>query len=272
MKPISFRNGRGLTLRGFIHVPKVHSKIKPHKKILLPKRYDTAIIFLHGFPSNCLGFSSIRMARVMEKSKKSDYLFLTFSFSHSPPSDGKFEDKLMSKEVEDIKYVIDFLKKNYPFKQLILIGISTGAIDASLYAWRDRRISKLVLLGAESDTKHSVRYDFTDQQVHDFWTKGHIIYNRPGHWVHRKKLKKAFYDEFFTLNIPAAIKRYKKPLLLIHGEKDEAVPLKEARELLKMANKPKRLVIIKGADHRFGKPGDFRKVVKVIARFVNKKF
>ncbi len=259
MKPISFPNGRGLTLRGFIHAPKFKTG----------EKYDTAIVFLHGFPSNCQGFSSTRIAEVMEKT---NYLFLTFSFSHSPPSDGKFEDKLMSKEVEDIKYAIDFLQRNYPFKQLILMGISTGAIDASLYAWRDKRISKLVLLGAESNTKHSVRYDFTDQQVHDFWTKGYIIYDRPDHWVHRKKLKKAFYDEFFTLDIPQAIRKYKRPLLLIHGEKDEAVPLKEAEELLRMANKPKKLVVIKGADHRFSKPECFLKMLKVIGEFVGKKF
>ncbi len=259
MKPISFRNGRGLTLRGFIHAPKLKTG----------EKYGTAIIFLHGFPSNCLVFSSTRMAKVLEKT---NYLFLTFSFSHSPPSDGKFEDKLMSKEVEDIKYAIDFLQKNYSFKQLILSGISTGAIDASLYAWRDKRISKLILLGAESDTKHSVRYDFTDQQVHDFWTKGYITYNRPGHWVHGKRLKKAYYDEFFTLDIPRAIKKYKRPLLIIHGENDEAVPLKEAEELLKLANKPKRLVIIRGADHRFSKPEYFLKMLKVIGEFVRKKF
>ena len=254
MNSISFRNGRGLTLRGYIHVPPKYDK-----------REGAAILFLHGFPSNAQGFSSTRLSKVIEKTS---YLFLTFSFSHSPPSEGKFEDKLMSREVEDIKYAINFLEENYGFKQLVLAGISTGAIDASLYAWKDQRLSKLILMGAESDTKHSVRYDFTDQQVHDFWTKGFIRYNRPGHWVHRQRLKKTFYDEFFTLDIQKAMKRYKKPLLIIHGENDQSVPLKEAEELLKIANKPKRLVIIKGADHRFSRPEHFRKVLKVIKKFM----
>ena len=252
MKAIEFQNGRGLTLRGFVHVP---------------QKYDTAIIFLHGFPGNAQGFTS---SRFMEAISRTHYLLLVFNFSHTPPSDGKFEDKLMSREADDIKYAIDFLEKNDPWKQLILAGISTGAIAASLYAHRDKRISKLILLGAESDTKHSVHYDFTDQQVQEFWMKGHIVYNRPGHWVHRKRLKKAFYDEFFTLDIPQAIKKYKKPLLIIHGEKDEAVPLKEAMELFKMANPPKKLAIIKGADHRFSQPQQFRKVMKVIHKFIKK--
>lgn len=250
IKKIQFKNGKGLILHGFISEP---------------KKYETAIIFLHGFPSSCQGFTA---SRILTAAAKTNYLMLIFSFSHTPPSEGKFEDKLMSKEVDDIKYAIDFLDKNYKYQQLVLIGHSTGAIDASLYAYRDKRIQKLILMGAESDTRHSVRYDFTDQQVRDFWTKGKIIYNAPGKWYHRKKLKRAFYDEFFTLNIPGAIKRYKRPLLIIHGENDEAVPFFNAKELFALANKPKKLAIIKGSDHRFSHPKHFKRLLSEIIRFI----
>jgi len=256
-KNIEFKNGEGLTLRGFVFEP---------------KRYDTAIIFLHGFPSHIAGFTTSRLARAIRKTK---YLLMVFDFSHTDTSDGKFEDKLMSKEVKDIKYAIDFLEKNYDYKKLVLIGHSTGAIDAALYAHKDKRIDKLVLMGAESDTKHSVRYDFTDVQVRDFWTKGYIIYKNKEKgttwWPHNKKLKKAFYDEFFTLDIPKAIKKYKRPLLIVHGEKDEAIPLRDPKELFKNAHKPKKLVIIRGADHRFSKPEHFKKLIKTIHRFIKSK-
>ncbi len=248
---IEFRNGRGLTLRGFVSVP---------------RKFETAIVFLHGFPSHIHGFSASRYLKVIQKLP---YLFLAFDFSHTDTSDGKFEDKLMSKEVEDIRYAIDFLEKTYGFRQLILIGHSTGAIDAALYAYKDKRISKLILTGAVSDLKNAVHYDFTDEQVRDFWTKGFIVYDRPDKWVHHRKLKKAFYDEFFTLDIPATIRRYKKPLLIVHGEKDE-ISLREPQALFRMANKPKKLVIISGADHNFTRPEHFRKVLKVVRKFVEK--
>ncbi len=174
----------------------------------------------------------------------------------------------MSKEVKDIKCAIGFLTKNYKFKKLILIGHSTGAIDASLYAHKDKRINKLILMGAESDTRHSVRYDFTDEQVRDFWIKGHITYKSKKKWLNGKRLKKAFYDEFFTLDIPKAIKKYKQPLMIIHGEKDEAVPLKDGIELFKMANRPKRLVMIKDADHRFKKIKHWKQLISNIHSFI----
>jgi len=85
-------------------------------------------------------------------------------------------------------------------------------------------------------------------------------------------LRKTFYDEFFTLNIPAAIKKYKKPLLIVHGEKDEAIPVgKDPHELFQMANKPKKLAIINGADHKFTNEKYFKELVKVIVEFCEKK-
>ena len=247
---VSFQNKKNKILRGYLFEP---------------KKYETAVIFLHGFPSSGEGFTASRIAPELEKL---GFLALIFSFSHTPPSEGKFEDKLMSKEIQDIKYAIDFLFQHYEIKSLVLIGHSTGAIDASLYAHQDNRITKLILMGAESDTKHSVRYDFTDEQVKDFWTNGYIVYNSPGKWYHRKKLKKAFYDEFFTLNIPKAIKNFKRPLLIVHGEKDEAIPLSDPEELLENANKPKKLVIIRGADHRFTNLIHFKKLLNIIERFI----
>ncbi len=253
IRNVEFRNKRGLLLRGFISEP---------------KNYHTAIIFLHGFPSSCQGYSA---SRILQAAAKIPYLVLTFSFSHSPPSEGKFEDKLMSREVEDIKSAINFLEKNYSYQQLVLMGHSTGAIDAALYAHKDKRIGKVILSGAVSDLRNAVRYDFTDEQVRDFWKRGSIVYDRPGKWVHKHKLKKKFYDEFFTLNIPAAIKKYKRPLLIIHGEKDQ-IPVQEPQALFKMANQPKKLVIIRDADHSFTQPEHFKKVLKVIKEFIEKKY
>ncbi|MEK6920549.1 MAG: alpha/beta hydrolase, partial [Nanoarchaeota archaeon] len=132
-----------------------------------------------------------------------------------------------------------------------LIGISTGAIDAALYAHSDKRITGVVLLSGLADLKRGVHYDFTEQQIALFQKKKYIVYNRPEKWYHGKKLKKAFYDEFFVLDIPRALKKYKKPLLIIHGSKDEGIPVLEAKDLYKVANEPKKLVVISGADHQF---------------------
>ena len=195
---------------------------------------------------------------------------MCFDHSGTVLSDGKFEDKLLSQEIKEIKYAIDFLEKNYPFKRLILIGHSTGAINAALYAHKDKRISKVVLSGGVAKLDESVHYDFSDKQVKEFWTKGYCKFTYPDHWTLGKKLKKAYYDEFFKLNIPNALKKFKKPILIIHGEKDQTCrPWKDPIELFEIANKPKKMVIISKADHRLTVPGTHKKWVNHVTKFIN---
>ncbi len=47
------------------------------------------------------------------------------------------------------------------------------------------------------------------------------------------------------------IQDIKCPIMIIHGDKDEIVPVSHARELYDRAYEPKELKIIDGADHRF---------------------
>ena len=43
-------------------------------------------------------------------------------------------------------------------------------------------------------------------------------------------------------------------LLVIHGEKDETVPVEHARRIYEAARKPRKLEIVAGADHVFSNP------------------
>lgn len=254
-KAIEFKNGKDQILRGFIHIPK--NKKKPD-----------AIITLHGFPGSCDGK---RLRTTASKLQKLGYLVLRFDFSGTDSSDGKFEDKLISNEVSDIKYAIDFLKNNYSIGKLILYGHSTGATDASLYAYKDKRINKLILSGVVFDLKKSVHYDFSDEQVRDFWTKGYATYPWAHGWLVGKRIKKEYYDEFFKLDIPKSIKKYRRPLLIIHGDHDEHIKTEIAKELYETANKPKKLVIMKGADHKFSNRKHMTQFISQVDKFIKAK-
>jgi len=249
MRPVEFKNNKRQTLKGFVHEP---------------KKYDTAVVHLHGFP----GTMDKSAKRMCEALRKSGILAMRFAFSGTPPSEGKFEDKLMSQEVKDIKYAIDFLAKHYKFKRLILIGSSTGAVDAALYAHKDKRISKLILMSCVSHLDEAVKYDFSQRQIKQFWEKGHITYRKANRFYNNKKLKKAFYDEFFKLDIIKSMKKFRRPTLILHGTKDQMIPQKDPKELLESINKPKKLVFIKGADHSFSSPIHFRKAFRVIKSYL----
>jgi len=257
---VEFKNNKGQTLRGVLHLIRNTRKIRHQRP---------AVIYLHGFPGDATGPRIARFCRILSFL---GHAVLRFNFSGTPPSDGKFEDKLMSQETKDIKYAIDFLEQQHGVSSVILVGHSTGAIDVALYAFRDKRVEKLVLLGGVSNLKEAVKYDFSDEQIKDFKRKRYIVYQNPEKWTYQKKLKRAFYDEFFKLNVLGSVKKFKRPILIIHGEKDEAIPVKkDPHELYAAANEPKQLVIIKGADHRFSKLRHALKVILVINKFVRGK-
>lgn len=250
IKPIEFKNSKNLTLRGLIHEP---------------ENFEIAVIFLHGFPASNNYPVSIRIGESLEKL---NYLVLRFEFSGTNSSDGQLEDKLMSEEVNDIKYAIDFIHSNYSVKQLILVGHSTGAIDAALYAHQDARIDKVVLLGGVGNLKEAISYDFSAEQVQDFLSKGAITFNTPNHWTFNKKLKKAFYDEFFTLDVLGSLSKFENQVLIIHGENDEAVPVSKDPIELHQAAKNSKLVIIKNADHKFLEPEHWNELITEVDNFI----
>ncbi len=253
MKAVEFKNEYNLILRGFIHVP---------------KKYENAVIILHGFPADC----DIKPFRALAKSLAFfNNLVLRFDFNGCGKSEGKLEDSCFTKDQTDIKAAIDFVKKNYNPEDIILLGHSGGAIDASIYAHSDTRVSKTILMSGCSDLKTNAKNIFTKDEIESFKTKGYIEYNNPGHWWHKKRVKKSFYDELFTINIKKAIQNYKKPLLIIHGSKDEVLPIENAYELHKYANEPKKLLILNGADHAYSKFKYGIKVFFTVLKFIKAK-
>lgn len=250
--PFSFPNERGKTLRGVLYAP---------------ERYTTAVVLLHGFP----GDSSGRTDRRARELARAGYLTMRFDFTGCGASSGKHEERLMSGDLKDTRAAINYLAAHAEYDKLILLGHSTGAIDATLYAPTDKRVDAIILISGVADLERAVNYDFTSQQVKDFWTKGYTKTLWPLDWTGKPgRINKAFYDEFFTLDLTRAIKKHHKPTLIVHGENDEAVPVREAHDLFALANKPAVLAIINKADHRFTKGWSAH--LDAIKRFIEKTY
>jgi len=247
-KRTAFLNRYGLTLRGEVH-----------------EAVDSlgTIIFLHGFP----GTSQYIVSQRMIEFSLERFNVFRFDFSGSGDSDGEFYDKLITKEVEDAHTAVTFIKELYP-GPIHLVGHSTGAIVASLYSEKPSTVSTVTLLGAVSDMKECIKYDFSEEQIYHFETKGFTTYDRPNHWTYGKSLSRAYYDEFFMIEILEALKKCKIPILIAHGDKDESVPFEtNPYELYEVANYPKWFVRISGADHKFTEEHHWINLKKAMTRF-----
>jgi uncharacterized protein len=69
-------------------------------------------------------------------------------------------------------------------------------------------------------------------------------------------------DQFRSRDHIASVKA---PLLVIHGDADRVIPVKQGRTLFEKANEPKELVILPGEGHDvIGTPGVWAREVEFI--------
>ncbi len=80
------------------------------------------------------------------------------------------------------------------------------------------------------------------------------------------RLPYSFYEELLRQEKPS-LQNETKPVLIIHGDSDDIVPLEVIREFSDI-HKNVELYVIKGADHRFKNAGEPEKIVTATRRFL----
>jgi len=128
---------------------------------------------------------------------------------------------------------------------LSLLGFSGGAAVSVYVASQDRRVSSVVTCACPAELSFFTKVDNPQAVIDYFRSIGTI----------RDKDFPASSQEWlndFTLVSPIkyVAKIAPRPLLLVHGSKDEAVEVSHAHRLYEGAGEPKQLVIVDGAEHR----------------------
>ncbi len=222
------------------------------------------IIFSHGFK----GFKNWgHWDLVAKEFAKCGYLFVKFNFSHNGTTPAHPEDFVdleafgnnnFSIELDDLGCVIEWIldDNNTSLIQktdkdnIFLIGHSRGGGTTILKANEDKRVKKIVTWASVSE--FGVHWT---KEVMEQWKKNGVIYIENA----RTKQQMPLYYQLIQdhqnnidrLHIPGAAKNLKIPFLIIHGEKDISVPIKEA-ENLNSWSKTASLIKVPEANHTFG--------------------
>ncbi len=72
-----------------------------------------------------------------------------------------------------------------------------------------------------------------------------------------------------NMKISDALKK-NPPLLVIHGDKDETVPISDGKKIYDMARPPKEFFKVEGGDHRFTNPEHLKAVINKSVEFIRK--
>jgi len=170
---------------------------------------------------------------------------LRFSFSGNGSSDGDFRKSTISKEVEDLHAVVTAAHENG--HRVIYAGHSMGGAVGVLAAAADDRIRFLISLAGMVSTKAFYEREFGEETP-----DSGCMWEEPS-----CPLSSTFKNDLESIVTTAPkASEVKVPWLLIHGTEDDVVPISDSQEIFALANEPKKLVEIPGANHVFSEAGE----------------
>ena len=167
-----------------------------------------------------------------------------------------FAENNFSREMDDLNRVINSIQSessnlNQEISSISLIGHSRGGGIVLIKAEEDVRIHKVITWASICDFKPRFQED-TDQ--FEKWKSSGVIYVENSRTMQQLPHNFQFYEDFkeneTRFTISRAVKNLKIPLLIVHGEDDPTVSLKEA-QAIHLWNPKSRLEIISKADHVF---------------------
>ena len=222
----------GLRLAGELHAP--HGK-GPHP----------AVCICHGVPAKRTPDPADRGYPILaERFSAEGFVVLIFNFRGSGESEGNFD---MLGWTRDLSAAIDFLSRldEVDRSRLSLMGFSGGAMVSVYCAARDRRITSLVACACPARFFDISDFTRIDQFLEHCRAVG--IIRDSGFPPSVEEWARGFE----TVSPLRWIDRISpRPLLIVHGDKDETVPQSHAWELYNKAGEPRDIAIISGAEHK----------------------
>ena len=233
------------------------------KYLLLNKKSQITVVFFHGFMSDMIGAKPIEIQRFCKKRKLN---FLKFEYSGHGKSTGKFIEGNISKWTSDAKKIIESkIKKD---KNLIFIGSSMGSwIALNLFSFFKKQIKGFVGISSAPEFLEELMWKKFNKKIKKIIMTNKIHHIDHGDFIYpiTKQLildgrKNKILNKKININIP---------IILFHGLKDEVVPLKLSKKILKIFKKAKKkLVIIKNGNHSLSKKSDLKKICKELNNMI----
>ena len=232
------------------------TKSKKIRYLKYLKKNGTYIVFLHGFMSDLEGK---KPKAFYNFAKKNNLGFLALEYSGHGRSSGKFIDGNISKWSKDTNILIKkFVKKN----KFILIGSSMGAwISLNQFKFFKKQIKGFLGIGSAPEfLEHLMWNKFSKKMKKEIKEKG-IINLKHGDYeypITYQLIRDGRKNKVLGKIISQDVK-----VTMVHGSKDNSVPVGYSKKLLKIfkTNK-KKIVIVKNGDHSLSSP----KWLKILKR------
>lgn len=254
-KLIKFSNLEGEKLFGIFTFPKKRKKFP-------------AIILVHGFSKTKSERKFVELARELAKNGIAS---LRFDFSGCGDSEGKFEKMTITKEVEELTaaYLRLIKEKRVDKKRIGIFAHSLGTVISSLfYSWsylfwdKPHAIKCLIFAAPALNQKKLIKRWYNKDQIKQW---------RKQKYLDTAKFRIGIGYLKDAINFTKILTLIEIPTLILHGKKDEDIPLEMAKKSFKkLETKEKKMIIIADADHSFEKYSSRQKLINYSINFLKK--
>lgn len=165
---------------------------------------------------------------------------LRISFSGNGDSQGRFEDSNISKQIGDLRAVLDTVPD---YVRIAYAGHSMGSAAGVMTAVEDLRIQTLISLAGMTHAAAFANREFAG-----------LLPGKDCIWEDAAfPLSERLVDDMKTIgSVLPAVEKLIQPWLLIHGLDDDVVPVADSRDALAAAKNHCEILEIPGAAHVFG--------------------
>jgi len=240
-------------------------KLSKSKKIRYLTNYykkNLYIIFLHGFMSDIEGEKPLNFQKFCKKKKLG---FLAIEYSGHGKSSGKFTSGNITQWTKEVKLTIKKIVKKNNF---ILVGSSMGAwLSINQFKFFKNQIKGFLGIGSAPEFLERLMWKkFTKKMKNE--TKKNGIYNlKYGDYeypITYQLIKDGRKNKVFNKKIKSKIY-----LTMLHGSKDEVVPVTYSKKVLRLfTNAKKKMIIIKNGDHSLSSKKNLKKINGELSKIV----
>ena len=239
------------------------SKSKRIRFLMHGQKNSDYIVFLHGFMSDLEGKKPKTFLNFAKKNKLG---FLALEYSGHGKSSGKFTNGNISKWTNETYLSIKKIVKKNKF---ILIGSSMGAwISLNQFKFFKKQIVGFLGIGSAPEFLENLMWKkFTKKMKLETIQNG--IYNlKHGDYIYPitlQLIKDGRKNKVLNKKIMSKIQ-----VTMIHGQKDEVVPVSYSRKVLKIFKKAKKkLIIINNGDHSLSSTKWLKLIQKQLKLIIN---
>ncbi len=221
------------------------------------------IVFLHGFMSDLEGAKS---KAFFNFAKKNNLGFLALEYTGHGKSSGKFTNGNITKWSKDTSILIKkIVKKN----KIIFVGSSMGSwISLNQFQNFKKQIVGFLGIGSAPEFLENLMWKKFTKKIKDELIKKKIYHLNYGDYkypITLQLIKDGRKNRVFNKKIDSKIK-----VTMVHGQKDEVVPISYSRKILKIFSKAKKkLIIIKNGNHSLSSQKYLCKLKKELKFIIN---